>query len=79
MSLSSTSALPGAVPRLSPKLVGLLAALVTVLIWTAFIVVARASADPARAPTLGPVDIVFARLLGAGLILLPLGWWLTQT
>jgi drug/metabolite transporter (DMT)-like permease len=57
---------------------GLLAALVTVLIWTAFIVVARASADPARAPTLGPFDIVFARLLGAGLVLLPLGWWLTR-
>jgi drug/metabolite transporter (DMT)-like permease len=79
MSLTSTSALPGTLPRLSPKVVGLLAALVTVLIWTAFIVVARASADPARAPTLTPVDIVFARLLGAGLILLPLGWWLTQT
>lgn len=69
---------PGALPRLSPKVVGLLAAVVTVLIWTAFIVVARASADPARAPTLAPVDIVFARLLGAGFILLPLGWWLTQ-
>ena len=79
MSLTTTSALPGAMPRLSPKVVGLLAALVTVLIWTAFIVVARASADPARAPTLTPVDIVFARLLGAGIILLPLGWWLTQT
>ena len=79
MPLTTTSALPGAVPRLSPKVVGLLAALVTVVIWTAFIVVARASADPARAPTLTPVDIVFARLLGAGLILLPLGWWLTQT
>ena len=69
----------GALPRLSPKVVGLLAAVVTVLIWTAFIVVARASADPARAPTLTPMDIVFARLLGAGLVLLPLGWWLTQT
>ena len=71
--------MPGALPRLSPKAVGLLAALVTVLIWTAFIVVARASADPARAPTLTTYDIVFARLLGAGLVLLPLGWWLTQT
>ena len=79
MSISSTSALPGALPRLSPRLVGLLAALVTVLIWTAFIVVARASADPSRAPTLAPVDMVFARLIGAGLVLLPLGWWLTQT
>ena len=79
MSLTTTSALPGAMPRLSPKVVGLLAALVTVLIWTAFIVVARASADPARAPTLTAFDIVFARLLGAGLVMLPLGCWLTQT
>lgn len=77
--MHSTATLPGALPRLSPRLVGLLAALVTVLIWTAFIVVARASADPSRAPTMAPVDMVFARLLGAGLVLLPLGWWLTQT
>jgi drug/metabolite transporter (DMT)-like permease len=79
MSPITSAAVPATLPRLSPKAVGLLAALVTVLIWTAFIVVARASADPARAPTLTPVDIVFARLLGAGIILLPLGWWLTQT
>jgi drug/metabolite transporter (DMT)-like permease len=65
-------------PLLSPRLVGALAALVTVAIWTAFIVVARASADPARAPTLTPFDIVFARLIGAGLVLLPVGWWLTR-
>ena len=71
--------MPGTLPRLSPKVVGLLAALVTVLIWTAFIVVARASADPTRAPTLTPFDIVFVRLLGAGLVLLPVGWWLTRT
>jgi drug/metabolite transporter (DMT)-like permease len=77
--LNPSAAAPATLPRLSPKVVGLLAALVTVLVWTAFIVVARASADPARAPTLAPLDIVFARLLGAGLILLPLGWWLTQT
>jgi len=61
-----------------PRALGLAAALVTVLIWTAFIVYARASADPARAPTLGSYDIVFARLLGAGLVMLPLGWWLTR-
>jgi drug/metabolite transporter (DMT)-like permease len=76
---ATTVTAPTSLPRLSPKVVGLLAALVTVVIWTAFIVVARASADPARAPTLASVDIVFARLLGAGIILLPLGWWLTQT
>ncbi len=79
MSQISSPALPAALPRLSPRVVGLLAALVTVLIWTAFIVVARASADPARLPTLTPLDIVFARVLGAGAILLPLGWWLTQS
>jgi drug/metabolite transporter (DMT)-like permease len=79
MSQPLASTLPGSLPRLSPKATGLLAALVTVLIWTAFIVVARASADPARAPTLTAPDILFARLLGAGAILLPLGWWLTQT
>jgi drug/metabolite transporter (DMT)-like permease len=75
----TSTALPGTLPRLSPKVVGRLAALVTVIIWTAFIVVARASADPSRAPTLTPFDIVFARLLGAGMVMLPLGWWLTQT
>jgi drug/metabolite transporter (DMT)-like permease len=79
MSLSSATALQSSPPRLSPKVVGLLAALVTVLIWTAFIVVARASADPSRAPTLTPLDIVYARLLGAGLVLLPTGWWLTRS
>ena len=78
MTQISAATLSSPVPRLSPRVVGLLAALVTVLIWTAFIVVARASADPSRAPTLAPSDIVFARLLGAGLVLLPLGWWLTQ-
>lgn len=57
---------------------GLLAAAVTVLIWTSFIVIARASADPTRHPSLNPFDIVYARLWGAGLILLPWGWWLTR-
>ena len=55
-----------------------MAAVLTILIWSAFIVVARASADPARQPTLGAFDIVAARLLGAGLVLLPLGWWITR-
>ena len=64
-------------PRFSPKVVGLLAALVTVTIWTAFIVIARASADPARGGVLNPFDIVYARILGASLILMPWGLWLT--
>ncbi len=64
--------------RLSPRTVGLLAAVVTVLIWTSFIVIARASADPARSPTLGPFDIVYARVWAAAAILLPWGWWLSR-
>lgn len=63
---------------LSPKAVGVIAAVVTVTIWTSFIVIARASADPARGGVLNPFDIVYARLLGAGAILLPWGWWLVR-
>lgn len=62
----------------SPRTIGLAAALVTVLIWTAFIVIARASADPARGGTLTPFDIAFCRIVGASLILLPWGWWLVR-
>ncbi|MBC7618951.1 MAG: EamA family transporter, partial [Candidatus Saccharibacteria bacterium] len=63
---------------LSPRAVGVLAAVVTVVIWTAFIVVARASADPARGGVLNPFDIVYARIWGASLVLLPWGWWLVR-
>jgi drug/metabolite transporter (DMT)-like permease len=62
---------------MSPKLVGRLAAVVTVVIWTSFIVIARATADPARGGVLTPFDVVYARLWGAALILLPWGLWLT--
>ena len=62
---------------LSPKAVGVLAAVVTVVIWTSFIVIARASADPARGGVLNSFDIVYARIWGASLILLPWGLWLT--
>jgi drug/metabolite transporter (DMT)-like permease len=64
------------VPRFSPKTVGLMAATVTVLIWTSFIVIARASADPSRGGVLNPFDIVYARIWGASLILLPWALWL---
>ena len=73
-----SSTLTASPSRWSPRHLGLLAAAVTVLIWTAFIVIARASADPTRNPTLNPFDIVYARLWGAALILLPWGWWLTR-
>jgi len=64
--------------RFSPSTVGIAAAVVTVLIWTSFILVARASADPARAPTLTPFDIAFCRIAGAAMILLPWGAWLVR-
>lgn len=60
--------------RLSPKAVGLCAAVVTVIIWSAFIVIARASAKG----TLLPLDIAFARIVGAGLVLMPWGFWILR-
>ncbi|MEO8122157.1 MAG: DMT family transporter [Rhodoferax sp.] len=44
--------------------------------WTSFIIIARASADPARGGTLSPFDMAFCRIVGASLILLPWGAWL---
>lgn len=48
-----------------------MAAVVTVLIWTSFIVIARASASH----TLLPLDIALMRILGASCVLLPWAWW----
>ena len=62
----------------SPKTIGILAAIVTIFIWTAFIIIARATTDPARGNVLTPYDIVLARVAGAGLVLLPWGWWLVR-
>ena len=61
-----------------PRTVGIAAAVVTVLIWTSFIIIARASADPARGGSLSPFDLAFCRIVGASLILLPWGWWLVR-
>jgi drug/metabolite transporter (DMT)-like permease len=61
--------------KLSPRALGLTAAVVTVLIWSSFIVVARASA----AHNLLPLDIGFLRIIGAGCVLLPWGWWLMRS
>ncbi|NDP40554.1 MAG: DMT family transporter [Rhodoferax sp.] len=61
----------------SPRTIGIAAAVVTVLVWTSFILIARASADPARGGTLNPFDIAFCRIVGASLILLPWGAWLS--
>ena len=60
--------------RFSPRALGLLAAVVTVTIWTGFIVIARASAQR----TLTPFDIALLRIAGASLVLLPWGAWLVR-
>ena len=60
--------------RPSPKAVGIAAAIITVTIWTSFIVIARASA----ALSLGPFDLAFLRILGASIVLLPWGVWLNR-
>ncbi|MDA7419210.1 DMT family transporter [Xenophilus arseniciresistens] len=59
---------------LSPRVMGISAALVTVAMWTAFIIIARASA----ARSLTPLDLAAVRIVGAALVLLPWGWWLVR-
>jgi drug/metabolite transporter (DMT)-like permease len=61
-----------AAARFSPRTLGIGAAIVTVVVWTAFIVIARASAGG----SLTPFDITFARICGASLVLVPWGAWL---
>ena len=60
--------------RFSSKTVGLASAAITVLIWTGFIVVSRASVSRG----LLPLDIALARIIGASAILLPWAWWLMR-
>jgi drug/metabolite transporter (DMT)-like permease len=60
--------------KFTPRSLGLTAAVVTVLIWSSFIVVARASA----AHHLLPLDIGFLRIIGAGCVLLPWGFVLMR-
>ena len=59
---------------LSPQNVGRLSALITVLLWTSFIIVGRASSSH----VLLPFDIFCARILGASLVLLPWAWWMMR-
>jgi drug/metabolite transporter (DMT)-like permease len=59
-------------PRLSARQLGVGSAVVTVLVWTAFILVARASA----ARSLTPFDLALTRIVGASLVLMPWGAWL---
>lgn len=61
--------------KFSPRALGLTAAVVTVLLWSSFIVIARASA----AHHLLPLDIAFLRMTGASCVLLPWGWWLMHS
>lgn len=54
---------------------GIAAAVITVLIWTLFIVIARASVQR----VLLPLDVAWLRFVGASMLLLPWGWWLNRS
>lgn len=56
------------------RALGVAAAVVTVALWTGFIVIGRASA----AHVLLPFDLALVRIVGAALVLLPCGLWLTR-
>jgi drug/metabolite transporter (DMT)-like permease len=60
--------------RFSPKTVGISAAVITILIWTSFIVVARFMALKG----LTPMDIVLCRIIGASTVLLPWGYLMVR-
>jgi drug/metabolite transporter (DMT)-like permease len=58
----------------SPRTIGIGAAVITVAIWTSFIVVARFMA----LRSLTPIDIVFCRIVGASLVLVPWGYFIVR-
>jgi drug/metabolite transporter (DMT)-like permease len=60
--------------RLSPRTIGIASAVITIAIWTSFIVVARFMA----LKSLTPLDIVLCRIVGAALVLLPWGYFLVR-
>ncbi len=60
--------------RLSPRTVGIASAIITIAIWTLFIVVARYMA----LKSLTPLDIVLCRIVGAALVLLPWGFFMVR-
>jgi drug/metabolite transporter (DMT)-like permease len=60
--------------RLSPRTIGIASAIITIAIWTSFIVVARFMA----LKSLTPLDIVLCRILGAALVLLPWGFLMVR-
>ncbi len=55
----------------SPKTIGIVSAVITISVWTSFIVIARYMA----LKSLLPLDIVFCRILGASIVLIPWGYW----
>lgn len=57
--------------QLSKRTIGISAAIITVAIWSSFIIIARAMAHK----TLTPLDIAFVRMVSAGLVMVPFGWW----
>ena len=57
--------------QLSKRKVGIAAAIITVAIWTGFIIIAREMAHK----TLTPFDIAFVRMIGAAIVMVPWGWW----
>ena len=59
---------------LSPQNIGRLSAVITVLLWTSFIIVGRASSSH----VLLPLDIACTRIVGASLVLLPWAWWMMR-
>ena len=59
---------------LSPRATGTLAAVVTVALWTGFIIVGRASVSH----TLLPFDLALVRLGGAAVVTVPWALWLTR-
>ena len=53
--------------QFSKRTIGIAAAIITVAIWTSFIIIARAMAHK----TLMPLDIAFVRMIGAGIVMVP--------
>jgi drug/metabolite transporter (DMT)-like permease len=60
--------------HISKRAIGVAAALITVAIWTSFIVIARAMAHR----TLTPFDIGFVRFVAAAIVMIPWGYWWVQ-
>jgi len=59
----------------SPKVRGYFFAVITIIIWVSFIIVARASSHG----SLTGLDIAALRILGASCVLLPLGFWINKS